>query len=89
VQLSYAIGVPEPTSVLVDLQGTGVVEESLLEKAVMDLFPLSPCEIIKHLDLLRPIYLATAHDGHFGRQGKDFTWEKTNMVQSLRKALKL
>jgi len=89
VQLSYAIGVPQPTSVLVDLQGTGVVEESLLQKVVMDLFPLSPREIIKHLDLLRPVYLDTAHDGHFGRKGRGFTWEKTNMVQSLRKALRL
>ncbi len=89
IQLSYAIGVPEPTSVLVDLQGTGVVDESLLEKVVMKLFPLAPQEIIKHLNLLRPIYLDTAHDGHFGRRGRSFTWEKTDMVQPLRKAMKL
>jgi len=88
VQLSYAIGVSEPTSVLVDLQGMGVVEESLLEKVVMDLFPLSPREIIKHLNLLRPVYLDTAHDGHFGRKGQGFTWEKTDMVKPLRKACK-
>ena len=89
VQLSYAIGVSSPTSLLIDLQGTGVVDESLLEKVAMDLFPLAPWEIIKHLQLLRPIYLETAHDGHFGRRGKGFTWEKTDMVKPLRKALKL
>ena len=89
VQLSYAIGVPEPTSVLVDLQGTGIVDESRLEKVVRKLFPLAPREIIKYLNLLRPIYLDTAHDGHFGRRGRGFTWEKTDMVKPLRKALKL
>jgi len=89
VQLSYAIGVPEPTSVLVDLQGTGVVGESLLEAAVKDLFPLDPRGIIEHLKLLRPIYLDTAHDGHFGCKGANFTWERTDMVRPLRKALKL
>ncbi len=89
IQLSYAIGVPEPTSILVDLEGTGVADESLLEKVVMKVFPLDPRGIIKHLKLLRPVYLDTAHDGHFGRKGKGFTWEKTDMVQPLRKALKL
>ena len=91
VQLSYAIGVHDPTSVLVDLQGTGVdgVKEATLEKVVKDLFPLAPAAIIKHLNLLRPIYLETAHDGHFGRKGRGFTWEKTDMVKPLRKALKL
>lgn len=86
VQLSYAIGVPEPTSILVDLEGTGVVEESLVEKAVRDLFPLDPKGIIHHLKLLRPVYSDTAHDGHFGRKGPGFTWEKTDMVSKLRKA---
>ncbi|HDZ22358.1 hypothetical protein LCGC14_0204060 [marine sediment metagenome] len=89
VQLSYAIGVPRPTSILIDLQGTGIVPENKLEKVVIDLFPLAPREIIRYLKLLRPIYLETAHDGHFGRRGRGFTWEKTDMVKPLRKALKL
>ena len=89
VQLSYAIGVHRPTSILIDLQGTGIVAENKLEKVVIDLFPLAPREIIRYLKLLRPVYLETAHDGHFGRRGRGFTWEKTDMVKPLRKALKL
>jgi S-adenosylmethionine synthetase len=86
VQLSYAIGVPEPISVLVDCEGTAVVDERKIEKAVRDVFPLSPKGIIKHLDLMRPIYGETAHDGHFGREKKDFTWEKRDMAPKLKKA---
>jgi len=86
VQLSYAIGVPEPTSILVDLEDTGVVDEAIVEKAVRDLFPLDPKGIIHHLKLLRPVYADTAHDGHFGRKGSGFTWEKTDMASKLRKA---
>ncbi len=85
VQLSYAIGVAEPTSILVDTEGTGVVDEAVIEDAVRKLFPLTPKGIIKHLNLLRPVYLETAHDGHFGRKGKGFTWEKTDMAAKLRK----
>jgi len=87
VQLSYAIGVAEPTSVLVDCEQTAVVSERKIAKAVRDLFPLRPRQIIEHLKLLRPIYQATAHDGHFGRCGRGFTWEKTDMVRPLRKLL--
>jgi S-adenosylmethionine synthetase len=86
VQLSYAIGVPEPTSILVDLEGTGTVDEMIVEKAVRDLFPLDPKGIIHHLKLLRPVYADTAHDGHFGRKDGNFTWEKTDMASKLRKA---
>jgi S-adenosylmethionine synthetase len=86
VQLSYAIGVPEPVSVLVDCEGTEVVDEAKIAKAVRDLFPMSPGEIVEHLNLLRPIYRPTSHDGHFGRSGKNFTWEKTDMAAKLRKA---
>ena len=86
VQLSYAIGVADPISILVDCEGTAVVDENIIAKAVGDLFPLRPREIIKHLNLLRPIYLATAHDGHFGRKGRSFTWEKTDLAKPLRKA---
>lgn len=86
VQLSYAIGVAEPISVLVCCEGTSVVDEVLLGKAIQEIFPLVPRKIIKHLNLLRPIYLDTAHDGHFGRKGRGFTWEKTDMKKTLRKA---
>ena len=89
VQLSYAIGVSEPTSVLVDCEGTSVVCEELLAEAVQKVFPLKPRQIVSHLNLLRPIYCETAHDGHFGRKGRNFTWERTDMVKPLRKALHL
>jgi S-adenosylmethionine synthetase len=88
VQLSYAIGVAEPVSVLVDCEGTAVVSEDVLARAIADSFPLKPAQIISRLKLLRPIYQQTAHDGHFGRQGKDFTWERTDMTAAIRKACK-
>ena len=86
VQLSYAIGVCEPVSVLVDCEGTAVVEEAVLSDAIGKIFPLTPKEIIGYLNLLRPIYQDTAHGGHFGRNGKNFTWEKTDKAKALRKA---
>ncbi|MDY7009222.1 MAG: methionine adenosyltransferase [Planctomycetota bacterium] len=86
VQLSYAIGVAEPISVLVDCGGTETVEHHLLAKAVRDTFPLTPSEIIDYLNLLRPIYEETARNGHFGRTGRNFTWERTDKVRQLRKA---
>ncbi|RPI60964.1 MAG: methionine adenosyltransferase, partial [Planctomycetaceae bacterium] len=89
VQLSYAIGVAEPISVLVSCEGTAVVDECALAEAVRKVFPLKPQAIIAHLNLKRPIYCETAHDGHFGREGKAFTWEQTDMVKPLRKALGL
>ncbi len=85
VQLAYAIGVAEPISVYIDCQD-GLVPPERLVKAVRDIFPLTPAGIIDYLKLLRPIYQATAHDGHFGREEPDFTWEKTNKVRALRKA---
>jgi S-adenosylmethionine synthetase len=86
VQLSYAIGVAEPISVLVSCEGTCRVDEQRLADAVRDLFPLRPKGIIEHLNLLRPIYRETAHDGHFGRKGRNFTWERTDMAKALREA---
>ena len=89
VQLAYAIGVDEPISVLVDCEGTAVVPEEDIAKAIQDVFPLTPKGIIKHLDLLKPIYAETAHDGHFGRDARKFHWEKTDHVKPLKQALKV
>jgi S-adenosylmethionine synthetase len=86
VQLSYAIGVAKPISVLVDTEGTAKVDETVIEKLVHEFFPLTPKGIIKHLKLRRPIYQETARNGHFGRNHPDFTWEKTDMANKLRKA---
>ena len=86
VQLSYAIGVAEPTSILVDCEDTETIDERLIEKAVKKVFPLTPQGIIKHLNLLKPIYSPTAYDGHFGKKGRGFTWEKTDKKTELRKA---
>ncbi|NQU75580.1 MAG: methionine adenosyltransferase [Planctomycetes bacterium] len=86
VQLGYAIGVAEPVSVLIDTDSTARVEEETIERAVRKVFPLRPADIIEHLNLLRPIYLSTVADGHFGRKGRNFTWEHTDHVSALRKA---
>lgn len=89
IQLSYAIGVAQPISVHVDTQGTAKVSEKEMQKAIREIFPLTPKGIINHLKLKRPIYAATSYHGHFGRVGEGFTWEKTDMVGKLRKALGL
>ncbi len=89
IQLSYAIGVAQPISVHVETQGTAKVDEGKLQKAIREVFPLTPRGIIEHLKLKRPIYSVTAYHGHFGRTGVTFTWEKTDMVGKLRKALGL
>ena len=86
VQLSYAIGVAEPISVLVDTEGTGKIGEGELSRIVRDIFPLTPKKMIKHLKLARPIFAETSHGGHFGRNLPDFTWEKTDMANKLRRA---
>ena len=85
VQLAYAIGVPFPVSVMVDTFGTGTVPEDRIAAAVGRTFDLSPAAIIRKLDLLRPIYQATSCYGHFGRDS--FSWEKTDMVEALQKAV--
>jgi S-adenosylmethionine synthetase len=84
VQLAYAIGVAEPVSVLVDTFGTGTVDEDKLEALVRANFSLTPKGIMESLNLRRPIYKATAAYGHFGREGKDFTWEATDKVAALK-----
>ncbi|HAS81413.1 MAG TPA: methionine adenosyltransferase [Verrucomicrobia bacterium] len=89
VQLAYAIGFAEPVSVMVDTQGTGTVEDSRIEKAVRAVFGLKPAEIIRDLDLLRPVYEPTSAYGHFGRnKGLDkFTWERKDKVDALKAAI--
>ena len=86
VQLSYAIGVAEPISVLVDTERTSKISEQKISQIVRKLFPLTPKKMVAHLKLDRPIYAETSHGGHFGRKGANFTWEKTDMVAKLRKA---
>jgi len=88
VQLSYSIGVPHPISIKVDTFGTGTVKEDILSQVIPQVFNLSPKGIIDMLDLKRPIYKKTAAGGHFGRQEKEFTWEKTDRVQALLEAIK-
>ena len=84
VQIAYAIGVAEPVSVMVDLMGTGVVPERKVKKSILETFDLRPAAIIEYLDLLRPIYRKTSAYGHFGRSEPEFTWEKSDMAESLR-----
>jgi S-adenosylmethionine synthetase len=88
VQLAYAIGVPEPVSVLVDTFGTGKISEVELQKLIRENFSLTPKGIIESLDLRRPIYKKTAAYGHFGRKEKEFRWEATDKVDALRAAAK-
>jgi len=87
VQIAYAIGFPDPVSVMVQTFGTGAVPEDKLTVAVREVFNMKPAGIIKTLDLLRPIYRKTAAYGHFGRNEPEFTWEKTDKVDALKKVL--
>ena len=84
VQVSYAIGVAKPTSVMVDTYGTGKVSDEKLTELVLRHFDLRPKGIVNMLDLLRPIYEKTAAYGHFGREEPEFTWEKTDKAAALR-----
>ncbi len=86
VQLAYAIGVSEPVSVHVDTEGTGQIPDAQIAEIIRKVFPLNPSGIIKHLDLRRPIYRKTASGGHFGRDEPEFTWEKTDKVDAIKKA---
>ncbi len=87
VQLAYAIGVAQPVSISVETFGTGKVSEASLIEAIRENFNLSPVGIIEMLDLKRPIYQKTAAYGHFGREEADFTWEKLDKVDALKKSL--
>ena len=88
IQLSYAIGVAKPTSVLVDTFGTAKVSEELIQDKIMEIFDLTPKGIITTLDLKRPIYKQTAAYGHFGRTDIDLPWEHLDKVNELKKLLK-
>ena len=87
VQLAYAIGVAEPVSIMVDTFGTGEISEDEISRGIREVFDLNPAGVIKTLDLLRPIYKPTAALGHFGRTEESFTWEKTDRVEQLQKAV--
>ena len=86
VQVSYAIGVAKPTSIMVTTFGTGKISDERLGQLIAEHFDLRPKGIIQMLDLLRPIYLKTAAYGHFGREEPEFTWERTDKAAALRAA---
>ena len=88
IQTAYTIGRPEPVSVMVGAYGTGVVPSAELTRIVKKEFDLRPSAIIERLDLLRPIYQKTTNYGHFGRELPELTWEKTDMINTLKKAVK-
>jgi S-adenosylmethionine synthetase len=91
IQIAYAIGVADPMSLYVDTHGTGNIEEAKLQKLLPELFPLRPTNIRRALKLSRPIYRRTAAYGHFGRAPeKDggFSWERTDLADSLKRALR-
>jgi S-adenosylmethionine synthetase len=85
VQFAYAIGVAEPVSINIDCFGTNRIPVDVIENLIREFFPIKPSEIIKVLDLRRPIFKKTAAYGHFGRNDPDFTWEKTDKVELLKK----
>jgi S-adenosylmethionine synthetase len=86
IQFAYAIGYPDPVSVCINTFGTGVVSDEELERVVGEVFSFKPAAIIKQLNLLRPIYSKTTNYGHFGKNDPDITWEKTDKIETLRKA---
>ncbi|MEU3688029.1 methionine adenosyltransferase [Streptomyces narbonensis] len=87
VQVAYAIGKAEPVGLFVETFGTGTLPDETIQEAVSEVFDLRPAAIIRDLDLKRPIYAATAAYGHFGRELPEFTWERTDRVEALKKAV--
>jgi len=87
IQISYAIGIAEPTSIMINTHKTAIVDEKRIERCVRELFDLSPKGIITSLNLLRPIYRKTAAYGHFGREEDGFTWELTDRVEDIKNYL--
>jgi S-adenosylmethionine synthetase len=88
LQVAYAIGVPDPVSIMADTMGTGKVPEDRLVDAIREIFPLTPKGIIEYLNLRRPIFKKTAAYGHFGRTEPEFSWERTDKVDALRSFLR-
>jgi S-adenosylmethionine synthetase len=86
IQFAYAIGYPDPVSVCVNTFGTGVASDEEIERAVCEVFSFKPADIIKQLNLLRPIYSKTTNYGHFGKNDADITWEKADKAEALKKA---
>lgn len=85
IQVAYSIGVAEPVSIFIDTKGTGKISDEEISEIVRKVFDFRPKQIIEHLDLKRPIYRKTAAYGHFGRNDPDFTWEKTDKVEEIKK----
>lgn len=85
IQISYVIGISKPLSVFIDTRGTNKVPVEKIQELILKHFSFKPSDMIKKLDLLRPIYRKTAAYGHFGREDPDFTWEKTDMAETLRR----
>jgi S-adenosylmethionine synthetase len=88
IQFAYAIGYPEPVSVCVDTFGTGLIGDAQITDAVLEVFSFKPADIIRQLDLLRPIYSKTTNYGHFGKIDPDITWERADKVDALKKAVR-
>ncbi len=88
IQFAYAIGHPRPVSIHVDTFGTNAVSKAKILRAVNKVFNFKPADIVRQLKLLRPIYLLTTNYGHFGKSHKDITWEKTDKIAMLKKAVK-
>ena len=85
IQIAYAIGVAHPVSITIDTFGTEKITQSKILELIKETFDLRPEAIIRHLDLRRPIFRKTASYGHFGREDEDFTWEKTDKAEMLKK----
>ena len=89
LQIAYAIGVSKPVSIMVDTHGTSSIDNLEIERAIREIFDLTPLGIIRELDLLKPIYKKTASYGHFGRENMGFSWEETNRVDEIKSYLKI
>ncbi|MCK5301457.1 MAG: methionine adenosyltransferase domain-containing protein, partial [Thermoplasmatales archaeon] len=89
IQLAYAIGVAEPVSINIDCFGTNKIPIEKIQDLVIEFFPLTPDEIINHLKLRKPIFKKTASYGHFGRNDPDFTWEKIDKADIIKKEARL
>jgi S-adenosylmethionine synthetase len=87
VQVAYAIGYPEPVSLMVNTYGTGTVDDAKISEAISKVFSFKPASIIEYLKLARPVFRKTSANGHFGREDPDFTWENVDKAQELANAI--